>query len=346
MLIASLRSFAARTSSADTSNRSAIPSSRLAGQLRQAENRSALPPGQEDRRPNPLDGLSTRQPLERLDNPQAKQRLHDSALLANFPYSRDLGSLSHTQWQPDTELARLLAKGTKLEFQPQQGRLLDPRSGLVAYVFRNKAEGEIRLVFGGTTSGSGVGDLMPRNLKNLGNVARQWRANISNAVFGGRPDCYIQAAQLTHKLQQLAAGLPLMRAGEPTYTVSIGGHSLGGGMAAYAAMKLSTPQHPIQAECFSSAQFGRGLQRELLGLHGDDPARAREASANINHYYIKGDIVPTMDGLFSVRHVGQLYQLPADHRADDSRVGRHDKFLDHVKDFAASTREGRSKFYG
>ncbi|VEB43768.1 Uncharacterised protein [Chromobacterium violaceum] len=45
MLIASLRSFAARTSSADASNRSAIPSSRLAGQLRQAENRSALPPG-------------------------------------------------------------------------------------------------------------------------------------------------------------------------------------------------------------------------------------------------------------------------------------------------------------
>ncbi|MGC0151008.1 lipase family protein [Chromobacterium vaccinii] len=316
---------------------------KLATQLRQTENRPAA--SGQAQASNPLDGLCVRQTLECFDHPQTRRQLGDSALLANFPYSRDLDSLKHTQWRPDTELARLLAKGGKLEYQPQQARLLDPDSGLVAYVFRNRAEGEIRLVFGGTTSGRGVGDLAPRNLKNIGSVTRQWRANISNAVFGGRPACYRQAAQLTHKLQQLAAGLPLMRAGEPAYTVSTGGHSLGGGMAAYAAMKLSTPQSPIRAECFSSAQFGRGLQRELLAQHGGDQEQARAASADIRHYCVKGDIVPALDGLLSVRHVGQLYQLPADHGSDDSRLGRHDKFLDHVRDFVASTREGKSKFY-
>ncbi|PTU64513.1 hypothetical protein DB032_06100 [Chromobacterium sp. Panama] len=346
MLIQASRAAAPQTTAADEPARSHAAASPIKTRLSQTANRADAPaPTRTAPRANPLDGLCAPQPLERLNPEPARQRLKDSALLANFPYSRDLDSLRATQWSPDAELARLLAKGSTLEFQPQQARLMDPESGLVAYVFRNKAEGDIRLVFGGTTSGRGVGGLAQRNLKNLASVARQWRANIGNAAFGGRPACYAQAAQLTRKLQSLAAGLPLMRSGEPGYTVSTGGHSLGGGMAAYAAMQLSTPQRPVHAECFSSAQFGRGLQNELLARHGNDLDQARAAAAHIRHYCVQGDLVPALDGLLPVRHVGQLYLLPANRQADDSRLGRHDKFLDHVQDFVASAWQGQSRFY-
>lgn len=346
MLIQASRAAAPQTTAADEPARSHAAASPIKTRLSQTANRADAPaPTRTAPRANPLDGLCAPQPLERLNPEPARQRLKDSALLANFPYSRDLDSLRATQWSPDAELARLLAKGSKLEFQPQQARLMDPESGLVAYVFRNKAEGDIRLVFGGTTSGRGVGGLAQRNLKNLASVARQWRANIGNAAFGGRPACYAQAAQLTRKLQSLAAGLPLMRSGEPGYTVSTGGHSLGGGMAAYAAMQLSTPQRPVHAECFSSAQFGRGLQNELLARHGNDLDQARAAAAHIRHYCVQGDLVPALDGLLPVRHVGQLYLLPANRQADDSRLGRHDKFLNHVQDFVASAWQGQSRFY-
>ncbi|MCS3804482.1 hypothetical protein HNO92_001618 [Chromobacterium alkanivorans] len=347
MLIQASRAAASRPAAAETeAARPKTAPSAMPTRLSQAENRADAPASSRAApRANPLDGLCAPQTLESLKPEPARQRLKDSALLANFPYSRDLDSLRATQWSPDAELARLLAKGSKLEFQPQQARLMDPESGLVAYVFRNKAAGEIRLVFGGTTSGRGVGGLAQRNLKNLVSVARQWRANIGNAAFGGRPACYAQAAQLTAKLQGLAAGLPLMRGGEPDYTVSTGGHSLGGGMAAYAAMKLSTPQRPVHAECFSSAQFGRGLQRELLARHDNNLDQARAASAHIRHYCVQGDLVPALDGLLPVRHVGQLYLLPANRQADDSRLGRHDKFLDHVQDFVAGDWQGQSRFY-
>ncbi|MGR2663870.1 hypothetical protein ACUXVY_19965 [Chromobacterium haemolyticum] len=346
MLIQASHAAAPQAMAIDEPVRSSVAPNAMSTRLKQTENRADAPASSRAApRANPLDGLCVQQPLENLNPEAARQRLKDSALLANFPYSRDLDSLRATQWSPDAELARLLAKGGKLEFQPQQARLMDPESGLVAYVFRNKAAGEIRLVFGGTTSGRDVGGLAQRNLKNLASVARQWRANIDNAAFGGRPACYAQAAQLTAKLQTLAAGLPLMRSGEPGYIVSTGGHSLGGGMAAYAAMKLSTPQRPVHAECFSSAQFGRGLQNELLTRHGHDLEQARAASAHIRHYCVQGDPVPALDGLLPVRHVGQLYLLPANRQADDSRLGRHDKFLDHVQDFVASAWQGQSRFY-
>ncbi|WP_227107709.1 alpha/beta hydrolase family protein [Chromobacterium rhizoryzae] len=271
MLIQASRAAAPQTMAADEPARSHAAASPISARLSQTANRADAPaPTRTAPRANPLDGLCAPQPLERLNPEPARQRLKDSALLANFPYSRDLDSLRATQWSPDAELARLLAKGSKLEFQPQQARLMDPESGLVAYVFRNKAEGDIRLVFGGTTSGRGVGGLAQRNLKNLASVARQWRANIGNAAFGGRPACYAQAAQLTRKLQSLAAGLPLMRSGEPGYTVSTGGHSLGGGMAAYAAMQLSTPQRPVRPRP-AKRTAGAARQRSGSGARGRGP---------------------------------------------------------------------------
>ncbi|HGJ5875688.1 MAG TPA: hypothetical protein ACHBX0_03880 [Arsenophonus sp.] len=129
----------------------------------------------------------------------------------------------------------------------------------MAYIFRNKVEREIRLVFGGTTSGHGVNSEVPRYIKNIKTFIKQCQANVDN-VFGGIPNSYKQAAQLLHNLQQLVE----MNQEWAGYRLSSSGHSLGGGLAAYATMKVSNKECSIRAECFSSAQLGRGLQRDLL----------------------------------------------------------------------------------
>ncbi|WP_182853003.1 hypothetical protein [Arsenophonus endosymbiont of Aleurodicus floccissimus] len=48
------------------------------------------------------------------------------------------------------------------------------------------------------------------------------------------------------------------------YRLSTSGYSLGGGLAAYAPLKVSSKENVILAECFSSAQFGRGFAARFV----------------------------------------------------------------------------------
>ena len=91
----------------------------------------------------------------------------------------------------------------------------------MAYIFRNKVEREIRLVFVGITSGHGVSGEVPRYIKNIKTFIKQCQANVDN-VFGGILDCYKQAAQLLHNLQQLVE----MNQEWAGYSFSNSGHSL------------------------------------------------------------------------------------------------------------------------
>ena len=77
------------------------------------------------------------------------------------------------------------------------------------------------------------------------NFIKQCEANVHN-VFGGVPACYKQAAQLMHNLQQLVQ----MDGEWNGYRFSTSGHSLGGGLAAYAALKVSSKENVILAEWF------------------------------------------------------------------------------------------------
>lgn len=93
----------------------------------------------------PLHELHTCQKLNILkDKASIKQHYHD-ALLADFVYSRDFMSLEVTQWALDRELARYLFKETKKKVCSEQGLFKDSSTGLVAYIFYNRAEQKIRL---------------------------------------------------------------------------------------------------------------------------------------------------------------------------------------------------------
>lgn len=290
----------------------------------------------------PLYELHTCQKLNPLiDKASIKQHYHD-ALLADFVYSRDLTSLEATQWGVDRELTRFLFKETKkkpysehglfkdikmseIEQHPDLGLLRDRSTGLVTYIFYNKAEQKIRLVFGGTTSGLGVTGGAPRFIKNNLTFITQCGANINN-IFGNIPDCYKQAAQLMHNLQQLVkADNEWIKC-----DLSTSGHSLGGGLAAYAALKVSSKENVILAECFSSAQLGRGLQDDLLKQYGS-LANLKKVNNNINHYYVDGDLIPKMDKFFAVDHIGSVNIIPQIAEKKDGALAAHARYVDHLR---------------
>lgn len=278
----------------------------------------------------PLKGLHTCQKLSfPIDKASSEQRYHN-ALLADFVYNRDFTILEATQWGIDRELARFVSKMTNIKLYPQDGLLEDSHTGLVAYIFRNKVEREIRLVFGGTTSGHGVSGGAPSYIKNINNFIKQCEANVHN-VFGGVPACYKQAVQLMHNLQQLVQ----MDGEWNGYRLSTSGHSLGGGLAAYAALKVSSKENVILAECFSSAQFGRGLQRDLLKQHGS--VDLEKAMHNVNHHYVEGDVIPKMDKFFAVGHIGKINIIPQATNKKDNFLAAHSNYVKHSLIYALQT---------
>lgn len=271
-----------------------------------------------------LNKLHTCQKLSLLLNKASiKQHYHD-ALLADFVYNRNLATLEATQWGIDRELASFLSKKSNIKLYPQHGLLNDSKTGLVAYIFHNKIRQEIRLVFGGTTSGEAVSGGAPRYMKNPRTFINQCNANINN-VFGDIPACYKQASQLLHHLQLLMQHEKWQK-----YSLSTSGHSLGGGLAAYSALKVSTTEKAIRAECFSSAQLGLGLQNDLLAQYSN-LANLKKVKANINHYYIDGDIIPKLDKFFAVDHIGSVKIIPQIAEKKDSALAAHSRYVNHIR---------------
>lgn len=276
------------------------------------------------RQKTPLNELHTCQKLSLLvDKANIEQHYHD-ALLADFVYSRDFTTLEATQWGIERELARFLSKKTNIKLNPQHGLLNDSKTGLVAYIFHNKIRQEIRLVFGGTTSGEAVSGGAPRYMKNPRTFINQCNANIDN-VFGDIPACYKQASQLLHHLQLLMQHEKWQK-----YTLSTSGHSLGGGLAAYSALKVSTTEKTIRAEYFCSAQLGLGLQKDLLAQYSN-LANLKKVKEHINHYYVDGDIIPKLDKFFAVDHIGSVNIIPQIAEKKDSALAAHSRYVAHIR---------------
>lgn len=271
-----------------------------------------------------LNELHTCQKLSLLiDKASIKQHYHD-ALLADFVYNRDLAALEATQWGIDRELARFLSKKANIKLYPQYGLLKDSKTGLVVYIFHNKIRQEIRLVFGGTTSGDAVSGGAPRYMKNPRTFINQCNANINN-VFGDIPACYKQASQLLHHLQLL-----MQHEKWEKYSLSTSGHSLGGGLAAYSALKVSGTKKAIRAECFSSAQLGLGLQNDLLEQYSNLD-NLKKVKGNINHYYVDGDIIPKLDKFFAVDHIGTVNIIPQIVEKKDGALAAHGRYVAHIR---------------
>lgn len=155
---------------------------------------------------------------------------------------------------------------TKLD--PLTGGLRDPATGLYANLVR-MGEGQEQkhvLVFGGTKTADALGG--------------QLQADVGQ-FLGGVPKAYKQAAELTAQVNTTlqAQGLRLETAG----------HSLGGGLAHYAALKNGG----IQATCFNAAALGGGCKASI-------GANLAQAKTNVRHINVDGDAVGDGIGMLRV----------------------------------------------
>lgn len=266
----------------------------------------------------------------------ARIQLNIDAQLAAYPYHQSLDNIQNAasnkqapdadfsrlgNWSNNNELGRTLATSGSFGFQEESGLIYDKKSGLTAYVMSNPDTQELRLIFGGTTSGKRAGGLNKRVAANAGFTLRQWIANAKNAVLGKTPDSYRQARELTDTLLSTVQG---EGSAFKEFTVKVSGHSKGAGEATFAALAR---KQPVEAICFSSAQLGSGMQKEI-------PLSSKQNSANyVRHYNIKGDLVPKLGNVRNgLGHLGNVVTLPAKH-AWNNPVNRHDQFAHHIDHF-------------
>ncbi|CAH8190108.1 hypothetical protein [Vibrio aestuarianus] len=184
--------------------------------------------------------------METVSEPQNRHNRKDiqrSAALANYPYQQDLAVLRRDTdrlWEldllgKDSDFKKVV-EGLNLQISPSTGMFSDSNSGLVGFIFFNHTSKELRVVFGGTTSGEKIGRFSSRSTGNVSIMTQQWKANIQNGVFGKVPESYKQAKHLATEMVTVVEGEKYK-----DYSLSFSGHSKGGGEAAYAAVMVSTP---------------------------------------------------------------------------------------------------------
>ncbi|WP_194842453.1 hypothetical protein [Endozoicomonas sp. OPT23] len=262
------------------------------------------------------------------------------AQLAAYPYHQSLEKVQNAasskldsdndysrvgNWGVERDLTSKLAESGGFGTQDKSGLIYDKKTGLTAYVMKNPETQELRLVFGGTTSGKKAGGIGKRMFGNAAFTFRQWVANGKNAVLGKTPDSYQQAKALTNKLLELQSSTPELS----SYELKLSGHSKGAGEATYAALARDKP---LKAICFGSAQLGRSMQKEI------PEENRKDSSLFITHFNIKGDLVPKMGNFRNgLGHLGKVVTLPGEHFWQNP-MHRHDRFAHHVDHFANSKR--------
>ncbi|CAH8204361.1 hypothetical protein VAE122_2930016 [Vibrio aestuarianus] len=193
--------------------------------------------------------------METVSEPQNRHNRKDiqrSAALANYPYQQDLAVLRRDTdrlWEldllgKDSDFKKVV-EGLNLQISPSTGMFSDSNSGLVGFIFFNHTSKELRVVFGGTTSGEKIGRFSSRSTGNVSIMTQQWKANIQNGVFGKVPESYKQAKHLATEMVTVVEGEKYK-----DYSLSFSGHSKGGGEAAYAAVMVSTPDTPLMQSAF------------------------------------------------------------------------------------------------
>lgn len=208
-------------------------------------------------------------------------------------YKKLKGTRSPSQFEkllpPDSPFRQLL--------DPFTGGIRDVRTGLYAELHWEWERNELVLIFPGT----GAADMN----------TKQWLTNL--AQFGGQggvPAMYSQAATLAREVQTLLGSFSFGGAGSGS--LSLVGHSLGGGIANYVGLK-----HDIPSTCYNAAALGRACLKDL----GDV---APEKIAKQTHVHYKGDTISStktqrrLAALLSVawqvgiklpRHLGVRYDL-------------------------------------
>ncbi|MDP0561450.1 MAG: hypothetical protein QS721_03585 [Candidatus Endonucleobacter sp. (ex Gigantidas childressi)] len=266
---------------------------------------------------------------------QAKIQLGISAELANYPYSRSLDAIAYASnkldpkkstpipsWHLAKPLALQAGKGANLSTSGSEAFIYNKKSGLTAYVFQNNKTKppEIRIIFGGTSTGKHVGGLITRTIRNSGSSLKQWVANGINALRGRVPRSYKDAKKLTETVQKIMQNDSMYK----NFKLSVSGHSKGGGEASFAAISL---KEPVEAICFSSAELGKDMHNIL------SDKQKRNAHTHVTHYKIKGDIIPNIGKALTVGHIGKVVTIPHDNTPLSSPIDKHAQFARHIHYF-------------
>jgi hypothetical protein len=245
-------------------------------------------------------------------------------------------------WKVDGKLTQELADELNIECIENDQKiplLYDKKSGLTARVFhlpREQGEPEIRIAFGGTTSGPKTGTLVERALKNIMPTSKQWLSNSKNAVGHSVPKSSQLALAITEAMQKKIASGNDYSGHELVLT----GHSKGAAEASYAAAMAGSKDKPMRAICFSSAELGLAARKAIEGKYGS-PQSVEQAISLTKHIRVKGDPVSFAShikignmtlgklGLFGTR-----YTVAADPNGKKGPVAVHDGFREHIRAWA------------
>ncbi len=266
------------------------------------------------------------------DSIEEKRQMAVEASISAYAYHRstekisDAGNIQSVtatpdEWGVSTEFINELAEKTGLTPDKEKGMLYDKKTGLVAYILQQKNSNEMRLVFGGTTSGLHTGGLLKRTfVSNPKFTLRQWKSNIQNALGMKSPKNFEQAKQLTSTLKKTLDESPHH---QKTHLV-LSGHSKGGAEATYAALSQN---EPLEARVFSSAELHQQLINQI------PTTNLKQACEKVVCVNIKGDMVPNMSKVLptQLKSVGSCINLKPAHFYN---VERHDSYVKHVRYFA------------
>lgn len=273
----------------------------------------------------PVNIPALREAIPPLGKRQQLLEIAANAALASLPYTLDLGLeavinlggdktiLSKWKLAKDVDLMTNLgnfANTIGMKYEPQHARLIDRHTGLAVYMLSNSANKEVRLIFGHTTSGAYTSSMhlipsIARTIANIPITNRQWLANFQNALFDKTPQSYQQAKHLVGELLELMQQPNNLNG----YTLSLSGHSKGGGEAAYAAAMNGG----LKAYCFGSAEWGQGPVQDIVKHYINQPDALEKALDKINHYRIEGDPIPVLSKKIPLKAlylVGSMMTFP------------------------------------
>jgi hypothetical protein len=251
--------------------------------------------------------------------PALRADIYCSARLAKYVYRREEDRLPEG-WSPlapvPRELLAMMPPSFEDRLQNPRGTIADASTGLTATLFVNRSTREVVLAFGGTFSGDVSGNSAQLAMGNLGTAARQGYANLK-AGLGGRPRIYEQAREVVQTLSRHI---------EPGFTLRLVGHSLGGGLATYAALAQQTP---LRADVFSTSHLHLGLIKQL------PEENVTQAPDLVRSYSVSTDLVPHLRKvpLIGIHGLGTEYFYPPDARHGAWPGGAHVNFVEHLGEF-------------